>query len=269
MTRPIERILMTGAAGGLGTAMRGRLRGQFRLLRLSDVAPMDPAGEGEEVVVADIADAGAVEALCRDVDAIIHFGGRSTEDDWPGILQPNIVGAINLWEGARKAGVDRVLFASSNHAIGLYRRSQRIDHTASPRPDGRYGLSKAFGEDLAALYAYKWGVRAFCMRIGTCFPEPMNARALSSWMSYDDMARLLDVGLTADYVYEIVYGVSNNPRSWWDNSNAERLGYDPQDSAEAFAERLQTAVSDDPIEEAFQGGSFVSREFVGDPSRIP
>jgi uronate dehydrogenase len=269
MTRPIERILMTGAAGGLGTAMRQRLKGQFRLLRLSDIGAMDPAGEGEEVVAADLADAAAVEAMCRDIDAIIHFGGRSTEDDWPGILQPNIVGAVNLWEGARKAGVDRVLFASSNHAIGLYRRSQRIDHTANARPDSRYGLSKAFGEDLAALYAYKWGVRGFCMRIGTCFPEPMNARALSSWMSYADMERLLKVGLTADYVYEIVYGVSRNPRSWWDNGNAERLGYDPQDSAEVFAEKLQNAVSNDPIEEAFQGGAYVPNEFIGDPSRIP
>jgi uronate dehydrogenase len=269
MSRPIERILMTGAAGGLGKAMRERFTGRFGLLRLSDITPMEPAGPGEEVVTADLADAAAVAALCRDVDAIIHFGGKSNEGDWPAILQPNIIGAINLWEGARKAGVDRVLFASSNHAIGLYRRSQRIDHTANPRPDGRYGLSKAFGEDLAALYAYKWGIRGFCMRIGTCFPEPMNARALSSWMSYADMERMLKVGLTADYVYEVVYGVSDNPRSWWDNSNAERLGYAPQDSAETFAGTYEAAVSNDPIEEAFQGGSFVSREFVGDPSRIP
>ena len=107
------------------------------------------------------------------------------------------------------------------------------------------------------------------MRIGTCFPEPMNARALSSWMSYDDMARMLKVGLTAGYTYEVVYGVSDNPRSWWDNSNAERLGYDPQDSAAVFAEKLQNAVSNDPIEEAFQGGAYVPNEFIGDPSRIP
>ena len=162
-----------------------------------------------------------------------------------------------------------MLFASSNHAIGLYRRSQRIDHTAPARPDGRYGLSKAFGEDLAALYAYKFGVRGFCIRIGTCFPEPMNARALSTWLSYADLERLLKVGLTANYIYEIVYGVSRNTRSWWDNSNAYRLGYDPQDNAEVFAEKLAEVRQQGPDRGGLSGGSFVAREFVGDPSRIP
>ena len=269
MARNIERILITGAAGGLGRVMRQRLKGQYRLVRLSDIQPMEAAGEGEEVVQCDLADGPAIEALCRDIDAIVHFGGYSRENDWPGILGPNIVGAINLWEGARKAGTDRVLFASSNHAIGLYRRSQRIDHNAPPRPDGRYGLSKAFGEDLACLYAYKHGVRGFSMRIGTCFPEPMNARALSSWMSYADLERLIKVGLHADYVNEIVYGVSRNTRSWWDNSNAYRLGYDPQDDAEAFADKVGHIKSTDPLEEDFQGGSFVPPEFAADPSRIP
>jgi uronate dehydrogenase len=269
MARSIERLLITGAAGNLGKAMRQRFRGRYPLVRLSDVKPMDAAADGEEVVVCDLADAAAVDALCRDIDAIIHFGGQASEAEWPQVLGPNIVGAINLWEGARKAGTGRVLFASSNHAIGLHRRSSRIDHTAPARPDGRYGLSKAFGEDLASLYAYKFGVRGFCMRIGTCFPEPMNARALSTWLSYADLERLLTVGLTADYVFEIVYGVSRNTRSWWDNSNAYRLGYEPQDDAEVFAEKLAGVVSEDPIEEAFQGGSFVGREFAGDPSRIP
>jgi uronate dehydrogenase len=269
MVRSIERILITGAAGRLGSAMRRQLNGQFQLLRLSDIVPMEPAGPSEEVVPCDLADSRSVEDLCRGVDAIIHFGGCPRERDWPGILQPNIIGAINLWEGARKGGVDRVLFASSNHAIGLYRRTQRIDHATPHRPDSRYGLSKAFGEDLAALYAYKHRVRGFCMRIGTCFPEPMNARALATWLSYADLERLVKVGLTADYTYEIVYGVSRNTRSWWDNSNAYRLGYDPQDNAETFAEKLSGVADQHPLAEDFQGGSFVPLEFTADPAAIP
>lgn len=269
MARAIERILITGAAGALGREMRRRLKGRYPLIRLSDVQPMDPAEPGEEVVVCDLADGPGVEALCRGIDAIVHFGGYSKENDWPGILAPNILGAVHLWEGARKGAVDRVLFASSNHAIGLYRRSQRIDHAAPPRPDGRYGLSKAFGEDLACLYAYKHGVRGFSMRIGSCFPEPTNARALSTWLSYPDLERLVRVGLHADYVNEIVYGVSRNTRSWWDNANAYRLGYDPQDDAEAYAGKVEHVRSTNPLEEEFQGGVYVPPEFETDPALIP
>lgn len=269
MARRIERILITGAAGSLGRQTRQRLKGRYPLIRLSDIQPMDAAESGEEVVVCDLADGAAVEALCRDIDAIVHFGGYSKENDWPGILGPNIIGAVNLWEGARKARTDRVLFASSNHAIGLYRRSQTIDHTTPPRPDGRYGISKAFGEDLACLYAYKHGVRGFSMRIGSCFPEPPNARGLSTWLSFADLDRLIRVGLHADFVNEIVYGVSRNTRSWWDNSNAYRLGYDPQDDAEVFAAKVEGMKSTDPLEESFQGGSFVPPDFEGDAALIP
>jgi uronate dehydrogenase len=269
MVRPIERILITGAAGRLGSAMRRQFRGHFSLLRLSDIAPIEAAEAGEEVVPCDLGDAAAVEALCRDIDAIVHFGGCPRETNWPGILQSNIVGAINLWEGARKGGVDRVIFASSNHTVGLYRRSQRIDHESLPRPDSRYGLSKAFGEDLAALYAYKHGVRGFCMRIGSCVTMPNNVRALATWLSHADLERLVRVGLTADYTFEIVYGVSRNTRCWWDNSNAYRLGYDPQDNAEAFAAQVSDIKGTDPLEEEFQGGAFVPPEFTADPALIP
>jgi uronate dehydrogenase len=265
----INRLLITGAAGALGSDLRRRFAGQFPIVRLSDVAPMGPAGAGEEVMPCDLADAAATAALCRDVDAIVHLGGVSREADWPRIMAANIQGAVNLWEGARMAGVDRVLFASSNHAIGLYRRSQTIDHTAPPRPDSRYGLSKAFGEDTANLYAYKHGVRGFCMRIGSCFPKVTNARALSTWLSYPDFERLVRVGLTADYVFEIVYGVSRNTRSWWNNANAYRLGYDPQDNAEDFAPEFERVRGDKPLDEEFQGGSYTSPDFIGDADRIP
>lgn len=268
MSRPTESLLITGAAGSLGRELRRRFQGKFARLRLSDIAPMAPAGPGEEVVVADLADEAAVADLCEGIDAIVHLGGQSTEAPWPVVHKANILGAITLWDAALKARVDRVLFASSNHAIGLWPRSTVLDHTSAPRPDGRYGLSKAFGEDLAKLYALKHGVRGFCMRIGSCFPKPSNARALSTWLSYDDFERLIRVGLTADYVYEIVYGVSRNTRSWWDISNAYRLGYDPQDNAEDFAAEVGHILQEHPLDEKYQGGGFVSPDFVGDDARF-
>jgi uronate dehydrogenase len=266
---PLNRVLLTGAAGHLGRELRSRLAGRFPVLRLSDVAEMAPAGPGEEVVPCDLSDAAAVAELCRDVDAILHFGGRSNEDDWDTILSANIVGAVNLWEGARKSGVKRIVFASSNHAIGLYRRETRIDHRAPAMPDSRYGLSKAFGEDLAALHAYKHGIKALCIRIGSSFAEPADARQLATWMSFDDLVRMIDVGLEADYVFEIVYGVSDNEASWWDNSNATRLGYSPADSADRFAERLAGKKTGDRVTELTQGGAFASKEFDGDPEALP
>lgn len=269
MTRRISRILITGAGGSLGRMLRERLAGSFDLIRLSDVAAMAPAVKGEETVQCDLGDEAAVHAICKDMDAIVHLGGQATEAPWSVVHNANILGAINLWEGALRGGVDRVLFASSNHAVGLWRRSDVLDHTAPARPDGRYGLSKAFGEDMAKLYAYKHGVRGFCMRIGSCFPKPVDHRMLSTWMSYGDCERLVRTGLAADYVYEIVYGISRNTRAFWDNSNAYRLGYDPQDNAETYAGEVAGKMIGNPIADAFQGGSFVTPEFVGDASRIP
>lgn len=267
--RGIERVLITGGGGNLGRELRRRLKGRYALLRLSDVSPMDPAGPGEDIVPCDLADEAAVARLCEGIDAIVHLGGRSTEADWKTIHSANILGAINLWEGARKAGVDRVLFASSNHAVGLHRRSPVTDHTAPARPDSRYGLSKAFGEDIAALYAYKHGVKGFCMRIGSCFPEPKDERMVSSWLSFPDWERLVAVGLHAEYTYEIVYGVSRNATNWWDNSNAYRLGYDPQDDGEVFRAQLKGVGVGNPLNDEFIGGGYVSPEFASDPWKIP
>jgi uronate dehydrogenase len=270
MPRAINRLLITGAAGALGRHAREQLRGLYPVIRLSDISPMEPARPGEEVIPCNLADAAGVDALCAGVDAILHLGGRATEADWPMIIAANIQGAANLWEGARRHKVDRVLFASSNHAIGLYRRTTRIDHVSRPRPDSRYGASKAFGEAVAELYAAKHGVRAMSIRIGSCFPEPIDARMLTSWLSYADFIRLVKVGLTADYTYEIVYGVSANTRAgWWDNSNAHRLGYRPQDDAEVFAAKVGHITAGDPASDLFQGGSYVAAEFEGDVAALP
>ena len=268
MTIQINRLLITGAAGALGRVLRAHCAGTYPHLRLSDRADLGAAGPGEELVTCDLADAAAVDRLFEGVDACVHLGGQSIEAPWPVIMAANIQGVVNVWEAARKAGTRRILFASSNHAIGFHPRSRRIGSDAPARPDSRYGLSKAFGEDVAVYYANKHGIDGFCMRIGSCRAEPVDERGLSTWQSYPDFCRLVDVGLTADYRYAVVYGVSANPRSWWDNSLAEKLGYRPQDSAEPWAAKLEGVVTPEPVNEAFQGGFFCAPDFTGDMDHI-
>ena len=184
----------------------------------------------------------AVERMVAGVDGIIHLGGISGENEWPVILEGNIIGLYNVFEAARRAGVKRIVFATSNHAVGFYPRAEKIDHRVVPRPDSRYGVSKAFGEALASLYSDKHGIGVLCTRIGNFGEKPIDKRRLSIWISPRDYTQLVRIGLEhPDIRYEIVYGVSNNRRSWYDNSNAERLGYRPQDDSEPYAEAVLAA----------------------------
>jgi uronate dehydrogenase len=254
-------LLMTGAAGGLGRAMRSRLKANCHTLRLSDVAAMEPAQAGEEVVQADLSDAAAVDQLVRGCQAIVHFGGVSTEQPWQPILQANIIGAYNLYESARAHGVKRVVFASSNHVMGFYRQSEVVDAHSPPRPDGLYGLSKAFGEDLSRLYFDRYGIETACVRIGSSFPQPKDRRMLATWLSYDDLHRLITACLTTPVLgHSIIYGTSDNSVSWYDNRLARHIGYRPQDSSDPYRDVIyaQTPEPDltDPAVQ-FQGGAFV------------
>jgi uronate dehydrogenase len=206
----------------------------------------------------------------KGVDAIVHLGAWPVEGDWPLILSSNIVGGYNAFEAARRNGVKRVVFASSNHAVGFYRRDETIDHLAIPRPDSRYGVSKAFGEALGALYAYKYGLEVLAIRIGNVNPEPLDRRRLAIWISPRDIAQLVSIGIDHPAIkFEIVYGVSENQRAWYDNSNAFRLGYRPLDRSEAYAADILAKHLDNPnpLVEQYQGGTFVAAEDGGDPSR--
>src|SRR6201993_2947088 len=243
----MQRVLITGAGGGIGRSLRETLRGVYPVLRLSDRVAPAPARDGEAIDRTEIFDIASVGHIVEGVDGIIHLGGNSGESTWEVILQSNIIGVYNVFEAARRAGVQRVVMATSNHAVGFYPRTQTIDHRVLPRPDGRYGLSKAFSEALASLYADKHEIGFLCVRIGNFGTRPIDKRRLSIWISPRDLTQLVRIGLEhPDIRYEIVYGVSNNQRSWYDNSNAYRLGYKPEDNSEPYAEAVLAAEPSNP-----------------------
>ncbi len=264
MTIPSHhRILLTGAAGGLGKTLRGRLKSNCAVLRLSDLAAVGDAQAGEEVMGADLADAAAVSAIVKDVNAIVHLGGVSVEGPFAPILQANIVGVYHLYEAARLHGVQRIVFASSNHVTGFYKQNETITPQQPHRPDGYYGISKAFGEDLSRFYFDRYGIETACLRIGSSFPEPTDRRMLASWLSYDDLHRLITACLTTPVLgHSVIYGMSNNQVVWWDNASAKHVGYQPQDSSDLFRDAIyaKTPAPDlaDPAVQ-FQGGGFVKR----------
>jgi len=262
-SRAFDRLLLTGAAGALGRVLRPRLARLARVLRVSDIAALDPASVGEEVVVAALEDAAAVDRMVQGTEAIVHLGGISVDGPFAPILAANVAGVWNLYEAARRHGIRRVVFASSNHVTGFYRQDEVVAPADPVRPDGHYGLSKAFGENVARYYFDRHGIESVCLRIGSSFPEPKDRRMLATWLSYDDLERLVVAGLTAPVVgWTVVYGVSANATTWWDNARAAHLGYRPRDSSEPYRAALEACQPTvDPTQPAarFQGGAFVTQ----------
>src|SRR5688572_13922396 len=267
----MQSILVTGAAGGIGTRLRQLLKGVYPRIRWSDIKRPDDLGTDEEFVQADIADYAAVETLTKGIDGIVHLGGHSIEGPWETILSANIIGCRNMFEAAYRTGVKRVIFASSNHAVGFYPRRRKIGTDVTVRPDSRYGVSKAFGEALGALYSDKHGIAVTCLRIGNVGPRPLDVRRLSIWISPEDIVQLFRIGLEhPDIRFDILYGASDNEASWWDNSRARQLGYRPIGKAEdhrAHAVAEQAKIGPDPVGDLFQGGTFCSAEFTNDVKR--
>jgi uronate dehydrogenase len=252
----MKTILITGAAGRIGSFLRPELAGRYKL-RLSDINPVRELGPGETFMRADLTKLTDMLRVTKGVDAVVHFGGQSGEHDWEHILNANIVGFYNTLEAARRNGVKRFLVATSNHAVGFYRCDQKIDHRVYIKPDSRYGVSKAFNEALASLYADRYGMQMYCMRIGNVNRQPIDRRRLSIWISGRDMAQLVTIGIEQpDLHFEVVYGVSDNARSWYDNSNAYRLGYRPQDQSERYAAAIleRDGPPGTAPEDIYQGG---------------
>ena len=256
-----NRLLLTGAAGGLGRVLRPRLKRWCTTLRVSDKADLGAAAAGEEVRPAALEDRQAVLALLEGVDAVVHLGGVSTELAWDPILAANVAGVVNLYEAARKHRVKRIVFASSNHVTGFYRQDEVISPSDPVRPDGAYGLSKAWGESVSRFYFDRYGIETACLRIGSSFPEPKDRRMLATWLSYDDLERLVCACLGAPVLgHTIVYGVSDNTTTWWDNTSARHLGFRAQDSSEPFRAALEARQPSIDLSDPaalYQGGAFV------------
>ena len=270
MPSPIKNLLVTGAAGDVGSRLRKLLKGQYPSIRWSDIRKPDDLAAGEEFVQADLCDRGAIERIVQGIDGIVHLGGFTPEGPWESIRGPSIEGAYDMFECAYRAGVKRMVFASSNHAVGFYPRTQKIGVNVTVRPDTRYGLAKAFGEALGAFYADKHGMRVTCIRIGNVNDKPMDKRRLSIWIRPDDFVQLIRIGLDhPDIHFEIFYGVSDNEASFYDNSNAYRFGYRPKGRGGDFRDEVMAAEGPivDPIAERFQGGPFCSQEYDADKRR--
>jgi uronate dehydrogenase len=267
----MKRVLITGAAGDVGSRITPLLGAVYPEVVLSDIKPPQ-SSHGMRYIEADLTRADEVARAVAGIDGIVHLGGHSVEGTWEQILNANIIGCYNLFEEARRAGVRRVVFASSNHAVGFYPRSKTIPPDVTTLPDSRYGVSKAFGEALGALYAMKHGIGVLALRIGNVNERPLDIRRLSIMLHPEDLVQLIRIGLEHPGIrFEVLYGASESPRSWWDNARARELGYKPMHNSEHFladAEAGQAKTPADPVGDYFQGGTFCSAELTADMARI-
>jgi uronate dehydrogenase len=247
-------VLVTGAAGRIGAALRERLPDLGWQLRCFDREAV-PDG-----IVGDLASADDLDRATQGVAAIVHLAGVPTEAPWPAIRDANIDGLVALFEAARRNGVRRVVYASSKHATGFTPVRDDLPGDAAPRPDTLYGVSKAFGEALGRYYVDRYGMQVACLRIGTFADEPRDVRTLSTWLSPGDCARLVDASLRApDLDYAVVWGISANTRRTWNLDSAYALGYRPIDDAEQYADRLEHPQPDPS--DGLVGGGFTSSGF--------
>ena len=259
----MKKIVLTGANGALGTQLRAPLSRMTEALVSTDLAEsVGDLAANETYVKADVGDRDAMMALIEGADMVVHFGAISDEAPFDDIMHSNFVGAYNVWHAAHTHGVRRIIYASSIHAMGMYPKNVAINTTMPHRPDTFYGLSKCFAEDMASMYWDKFGLEAVCLRIYSASGPVGNARALGSWLSYDDLIQLVEKSITTPITgFTIVYGVSNNDRCPVDNSEAAFLGYRPKDNAEEFAEEILARTPQaDPLDKGqmCHGGPFAT-----------
>ena len=256
-------ILLTGASGNLGRMLTRTLAAEGFTLRLTDIAPFpDALPAGAKFSRLDLSDGVALLRLAEGCGTILHFGGVSTEQPFETVIGPNIRGLYHVYEAARREQA-RVVFASSNHSIGFHERSETIDADDEFSPDGFYGLSKAYGELMGRLYWNKHGVESVFIRIGSAFPEPIDARMLATWLSYPDLGRLIHRCVVTEKVgCGVVWGASKNERmTWWGKDSRATLGWESRDSADTFAGQLGGTLSDSPVAEKYMGGGFCAMDY--------
>jgi uronate dehydrogenase len=259
-------VLLTGASGALGRMLARELGAAGFMLRLTDIVPFpDPLPAGAAFVKADLNEGLAIVRQAEGCSTILHFGGIAVERPFEEVLGPNLRGLYHVYEAARREGA-RLVFASSNHSIGFHERpgpgEPKLDFDAPHRPDGYYGLSKAYGELMGRLYWDKHGVENVNLRIGSCLPKPANARALATWLSYPDLASLVQRCILAERTgHAVIWGASANPQTFWGRDHRDRIGWQPKDSAESYRAGIEGVVSDSPVEERYQGGFYCPIEY--------
>lgn len=258
-----SRLLLTGAAGKLGRILRERIKPYCKNIRISDIVDIHDVNFDEEFINVDLKNANDVDKLIEGVDGILHFGAISIERPFEEILQANIIGVYNLYEAARKHGTRRIVFASSNHVTGFYKQDDKITPSMPFRPDSLYGVSKAFGENIARLYFDKYGIESVCLRIGSCCAEPTDERMLHTWLSYNDLEQLVVKSLTSDVVnFMVIYGMSDNDIIWWDNESANHINFKPEDSSYVFINKVKSYNKITDINNPatiYQGGKFCNK----------
>jgi uronate dehydrogenase len=269
---PVKKVALSGAAGQLGSVLRKALleRG-VNLRSAAGSHALEPIVDGEDVMHGDLREPAVVDRLMEGVDVLIHMAGTSVERPLPEIIENNLRGLVEVYEGARRHGVGRIIFASSNHAIGMHPVEDKLGLDCEFRPDGFYGLSKVWGEALARLYWDKHGIESVCIRIGSCIEKPTEFRHLSTWLGFEDLLHLVEQSINVpDLGYQVVWGVSNNTRSYWDNTGAARLGYQPRQNAETFAAEILAKPNPlDATAQLYQGGGFTSFDFTPPERRKP
>ncbi|HEY1518745.1 MAG TPA: NAD(P)-dependent oxidoreductase [Solirubrobacteraceae bacterium] len=252
-----RRVLITGAAGAIGSCLRDGLGPLVDELVLTDVRELEPAA-GERFVQAELTDREAVMLAARGVDAVVHLGAVPTEVRFEELVGPNLVGTFNVFEAARLCGVSRMVFASSNHATGFYPVDRTLRGDEPTRPDGLYGVTKVYGEALGRLYVDKFGLDVVCVRIGSFAERPRQLREFATWLSHGDAVRLFAACLSARAVgFRVVYGASANAQRFWDLTSAFELGYEPRDDAERYAGEVGGDLHE------LQGGAFTARDAGG------
>ena len=272
----IKKILITGGSGLCGSILhKGLSKKGYKILscdintKLSDAAKSLRIKPDHKITKVDLRNFSQVLKITRGIDAVIHFGGiarhKPEDDDFKKIINHNIIGTYNVFEASRLNKVQRIIFASSAHTIGFHDRKKKLNERALFRPDSHYGVSKCFGESLASLYADKYNIKSLSIRIGSVLPKPSDQRFLSTWISYSDLIQLVKIGLTNKKIHSsVVYGVSKNKRSWWDNKHAYKLGYRPKDNAERFVNsKLTFNESKNTMALKFHGGLFTADNFNG------
>lgn len=268
-----KTILLTGANGRVANFLRPLLRARYETIVLSDREQPAELVENEIFRRAELSHYDEVAAACDGVDAIIHLGGQPDEADWPTISASNIDGTYHIFEAARQNAINRVVFASSHHVVGMYGRNRCVGTNHQPRPDTRYGVSKVLGEALATFYADKYGLRTLSIRIGNVDTKPKDFRRLAVWLHPEDLMQLIEIGINSNDVHaQTVFGISENARGFWDNSVAFHLGYTPHHRAEDHFDVAKAGEDArqniNPTAERLQGDSFAALEFSGNLERV-